>query len=322
MERELRPRIYHLVMAAGATIRQAQVTFQPHIIVLTFLWAALHDRPQGWACRPENWSTPTPGPAALPSESALSRRLKSLGVGVLMRARADRLRAARPPRLVHVLDGKPLPVGGAGHDPDARNGPGAGKIAKGYTLHAVWGGRPMPAAWSIEPMNACETKAAERLRPELAGRGGGSLLADGESDANGVFEAAGAAGYQLVAPRADPGAGPGHRRQSRYRLRGIELLRGAGGAVGSLRERIERSFGAFGRELYALRSRIERCFGDATWFGGGLGPLPAWVRRLHRAGRWVWAKLLINAVRVIIRQGLTANMQEVGMRGANRRGGQ
>jgi Transposase DDE domain len=309
MERELWPRIYHTVMATGTAIRQAHVTFQPHIIVLTLLWAALHDRPQGWACRPENWSTTTLGPAGWPSESTLSRRLKSLAVGALMRALADRLRDALPPRLVQALDGKPLPVGGASHDPDARNGHGAGKIAKGYKLHAVWGGRPMPEAWSVEPLNVCETKAAEALLPELAGRGGGYLLADGEYDANGVFGAAGAAGYQPVAPREDPAAGLGHRRQSPYRLRCIELLRGTVGAGGSLRDRIERAFGAFGRELHALRGRIERSFGNATSFAGGLGPLPAWVRRRHRVWRWVWAKLLINAVRVVIKQGLTANMQ-------------
>ena len=48
-----------------------------------------------------------------------------------MRAPAEPLRDVLPARLVQALDGKPLPVGGASHDPDARNGHGAGKIAKG-----------------------------------------------------------------------------------------------------------------------------------------------------------------------------------------------
>jgi Transposase DDE domain len=309
MERELWPRIYHLVMACGTSIRQSDVTFQPHLLVLVLLWAALHDRPQSWACDEANWSTTALRPAALPSAATVSRRLRSIAVGVLMRDLAARLRDIVPPPLIAALDGKPLPLGGASHDPDARNGHGAGKIARGYKLHAVWGGRPMPEAWSVEPLNVCETKAAEALLPELVGRGGGYLLADGEYDANGVFDAAGAVGYQLVAPREDPGAGLGHRRQSPYRLRCIELLRGTVGAAGSLRDRIDRTFGAFGRELYALRGRIERSFGNATSFAGGLGPLPAWVRRMHRVWRWVWAKLLINAVRIVMKQGLTANMQ-------------
>ena len=50
MERELWPRLYHLVMEVGQTLRLTDVTYQPHIIVLVFLWAALHDRPVSWAC--------------------------------------------------------------------------------------------------------------------------------------------------------------------------------------------------------------------------------------------------------------------------------
>ena len=30
-----------------------------------------------------------------------------------------------------------------------------------------------------------------------------------------------------------------------------------------------------------------------------LGPLPAWVRGLARVRTWVWAKLLINGVRIV-----------------------
>ena len=62
------------------------------------------------------------------------------------------------------------------------------------------------------------------MLPELADCGGGGyVLGDGEYDVNPVFDAAGAAGYQFVAPREDPKAGLGHRRQSPYRLRCIEL---------------------------------------------------------------------------------------------------
>jgi hypothetical protein len=291
MERELWPQVYHLVMSTGGSIRQTRVTFQPHMVVLTLIWAALHDRPQGWACDPAHWSRTTLRPCGLPSTATLSRRLRSVAVGVLMRQLAQTLRGLVPPRLLAILDGKPLPVGGASHDPDAQNGHGAGKIAKGYKLHAIWGRRPMPEAFAIEPLNISETKEAERLLPELAG-GGGYLLGDGEYDANPVFEAAGLAGYQLLAPRENPNAGLGHRTQSPFRLRSIAVLAGA-----------------FGQELYQLRSAIERDFGQATSFGGGLGPLPAWVRRSHRVWRWVCAKLLINGVRIAKRQGLMANMK-------------
>jgi hypothetical protein len=55
----------------------------------------------------------------------------------------------------------------------------------------------------------------------------------------------------------------------------------------------------FGKGLYKARIGIEAAFGNATAFGGGLGPLPAWVRGLPRVRTWVWAKLLINAARIL-----------------------
>jgi hypothetical protein len=54
----------------------------------------------------------------------------------------------------------------------------------------------------------------------------------------------------------------------------------------------------FGRALYRARTALERSYGNATCFGGGLGPLPAWVRGQERVRTWVWAKLLINAARI------------------------
>jgi hypothetical protein len=57
--------------------------------------------------------------------------------------------------------------------------------------------------------------------------------------------------------------------------------------------------------MLAQRRAIERYFGHATIFGGGLAPLPAWVRRHHRVKRWLWAKLLINAVRIMLHKRLT-----------------
>src|SRR3954471_10794775 len=111
MERQLWPTLYHLVMTVGASIRQVNVTYQPHIIVLVHLWAALHDRPASWACDVRNWAQTTLRPAPLPPPSTLSRRLGSLAVGVLMRALAGPLREVVPARLVQALDGKPLTVG-------------------------------------------------------------------------------------------------------------------------------------------------------------------------------------------------------------------
>jgi hypothetical protein len=276
-------------MEVGAHLRVKGVTFRPHIVLLVLLWATLHDRPRSWACDPVNWSTTTLRPARIPSDATVSRQLRRLPAQLLMRLLTEHVRGTGDPSLIPIIDGKPLPIGGAGTDPDARVGRGAGMWAKGYKLYAIWAGRPMPEVDRVEPMNVCETKAAEAMLPELAGSGG-SVLADGEYDANGVFDAAGAAGLQLVAPREDPEAGLGHRRQSPYRLRAIELLRSR-----------------FGQEILALRRRVEGYFGGSVSFGGGLGDgPPPWVRRLHRVRAWVWAKLLINGVRIGRCHGLAA----------------
>ena len=136
-------------------------------------------------------------------------------------------------------------------------------------------------------MNISENKVAEEMIPEITG--GGYLLGDGEYDASPVFETAGTAGYQLLAPRENPRAGLGHCYQSPYRLRCIELMRSA-----------------FGRDIYRLRRGIERAYGNLTSFGGGLSPLPAWVRHQDRVWLWVSAKLLINGERIMINKGLAA----------------
>jgi IS5 family transposase len=213
----------------------------------------------------------------------MSRRIDRVAVGLLWRAVERRLReqSAEHPALVAFLDGKPLPVGGATKDPDARYGRAAGTMAKGYKLHVIWAKRALPETWEVTPMNTAETTVAKRLLPQLTG--GGYLLADGNYDANDLFDRARECEYQLLTPAPGPGTGRGHHYQSPYRRRSIHLMRET----------------AFGPAVYACRIGIEQAYGNATSFAGGLSPLPAWVRGLDRVRTWVWAKLLINAARII-----------------------
>lgn len=286
MERELWPSLYRLVREVAKDFHQKNVSYQPWVLVAVLLWAALHDRTIEWACQPRHWSTTTLKPARLPSPSTLSRRLYSVGVGLFLRALEQRLRDRGEPQLVALLDGKPLPVSRVSKDPDAKVGRGAGGMAKGYKLHTIWAGRPMPEAWDVTPLNVHETKVASQLLGQL--EHGGYLLADGNYDSGPLADAAQRRGYQLVTPLPD-NAGQGHRPQSAARLRNRDLLAGD-----------------FGKELYQQREAIERAFGNACSFAGGLGPLPAWVRRLHRVRTWVWAKLLINGIRISLKQRLAA----------------
>jgi hypothetical protein len=202
-----------------------------------------------------------------------------------------RIRETADRRLVQFIDAKPLPVGGATHDPEARYGYAAGVYAKGYKLFALWGQRPMPESWSVASMDVAETAQA----PDLIGRapGAGYLLGDNIYDSSKLYDIAWNSGYQMLAPRKKPKAGLSHSHyQSPHRLRALDLLNTQ-----------------YGREIYAIRTMIERAFANATSFGGGLGPLPAWVRRSTRVVRWVWAKLLINGVRILMNQRLTTAMQ-------------
>lgn len=137
MERELWPRLYRLVDQVGRTMRLAEVTFQPQMIALVFLWAALHDRPVKWGCDVRNWSTTTLRPFSLPSPSTMSRRLRRLDTAMFMRLIIERIRAIGDAELIAVIDGKPLPIGGSSQDPESHCGHGAARLAKGYKLYAV-----------------------------------------------------------------------------------------------------------------------------------------------------------------------------------------
>lgn len=286
MERELWPSLYRLLREVGKDFVQKYVSYPPWVIAAVQLWAALHDRTRAWACQRRHWSTTTLKPSRLPSASTLSRRGDGLVVAALLRALEQRIRDTQEAKLAVWLDGKPLTVSGVSQDADAQRGRGAGGMAQGYKLHAVMSQRAMPEAWEVTALNAHEAVVAQRLVGPLTH--GGYLLADGNYDSGPLADAAAARGYQWVAP-LPAHAGQGHRPQSAARLRNRDLLAGD-----------------FGKELYRQRGGIERAFGNTTSFAGGLGPLPAWVRRRHRVRTWVWAKLLINGVRILRNQRLTA----------------
>lgn len=280
MERELWNALYPYLQLTAREVRQKYVQMQPWVIVATMLWAALHDRPVSWACDPGNWSTTRLRPLQIPSEPTMSRRADSVATGIFWRQLEQHLRQSDP-SLLAFLDGKPLPIGGNSKDPDARYGRAAGGFAKGYKLHTVWAKSNLPDAWEVTPMNISEKTVAYRLIGQL--HGGGYLLADGNYDASYLYDRAFEHGYQLLAPnRTAKKPGSGGHYQSPHRLRSIELLQHE-----------------YGQQLYHARPQIERDFGNATAFGGGLAPLPAWVRGLARVRTWVWAKLLINAVRIL-----------------------
>jgi hypothetical protein len=275
MERELWEVLCHL--GTRFYDRSLRSCYGDDVICAVYWWAVVHDRPSCWACQASHW--PASFRQRLPSQPTLSRRLRSGSVAQLLEDVEQALLGliVLIGQRVLVVDGKALPVGGPSKDADATWGRGAGGLAKGYKLHAVWGEGPLPIAWALAPLNISERRMAAKLMSDLPGSG--YLLGDKQYDANYLYEAAASSDYQLLATQQRPGKDLGHRRHSPHRLRGLELL----GTT-------------FGKDLYRRRCRIEHCFAHLTSFVGGLGPLPFWVRRFNRVKLWVHSKLLINAV--------------------------
>lgn len=262
------------------------------VVVRCHLWATLHDRPTCWACSVDHWHRLT-RPRSIPSQPTMSRRLRSPEFEAFMRELERR--AAHLPNaatLFKRLDGKPLPISAHTTDPDARWGHGAGQMSKGYKLHTIWSGRAMPLCWRVASLGVSEQEMARRMLIELRDRRlPGHVSADAGYDVNVLYDAARQSDNALLAPRRKPGTGLGHRDHSPDRIRMIELTEGATSRLSGM-----------GRSSRRDRVQVERDFGNLVSFGGGLsGTLPAWVRRHGRVRRWVWAKLLINAARIRIR---------------------
>ena len=306
MEGELWAALYPLVIAEDKRRRQrARVQYRDAIILLVALWAVLHDRPIGWACAARNWGAALPW-LTLPAASTMSMRLRTCSVQLLLEQVLLRLLSAVAVGgfcLCRRVDAKPLPVGAFSKDRDARRGHVSGGVTcKGYKLFGCWGASPIvPEALVIGPMNESDQAGAmeliERLQRLHGGPGtsGGYLLMDATHDTNPLHEYAAAHGFQAVTPRKEPGTGLGHRAHSPCRLRSIALLEDAPAT----------RLNDFGPALYAHRGQIERDFGNAGSFGGGLQPLPNFVRRPRRVVLWVVGKLIFNGLRICEKHGLT-----------------
>lgn len=259
----------------------AKLDYQDHVIVRVWYWAVIHDRPVSWACQPEHW--PIWWRQNLPSNSTLSRRLRTKSVRRLLHEIERRVTAPTHPGLFWMIDGKPLVISGCSKDRQAGYGRAAGGKAKGYKLHAVIGAQGTLASWRVAPMNKDERVMAERLLKTASIQG--YVIADANYDSNKLHAVCDRRdNLQLVTPRRyGPSMGIGHRRQTAGRLRSIAL--------------VESPCPEFAARLLHDRDAIERDYGNLTNWGGGLNGLPSWVRTHRRVHRWVQAKLTLTALR-------------------------
>jgi hypothetical protein len=262
--------------------RNPHDTYPTTLITRIHLWSVLHDRPTDWACKKANWPRAT-CPEFLPDQSTLSRRMRRADFEQSLLLVGQRLNGKAKNWLVKSVDGKPLELSHNSRDPDARWGRGVSRVAKGYKLHVIHSGNPMPDAMVITPLNTCEKQMAVRMVKRI--RGYGYVLGDPHYDASYVHDKCAQHHHQLVCPRVHQGAGLGHHHQSPHRQRAIEMLESPA------------KVNNFGLYLYNQRTDIERRFSNLVCFGGGLTTLPPWVRRIWRVRRWVYGKLVVRAAR-------------------------
>lgn len=255
------------------------------LIVAMYLWAVAHDRPQGWACRRDSYGSVF-RPRRLPSQSRFSRRLRDARCHHILQGVYNALAQTDRPTPVTFLDARPLIVGSCSKDRSARAGRVYGGFARGYKLHQLVAEDHRVLCWSVTPLN--ESEAVEALQLVEATTGVGEcVLADGLYDDGRLYENVEARGGLLIAGLRPsrlvrpPRAG----RNSPARLRAVKLWQDH-----------------IARFIYRDRWKVELAFAHQSGYGGGLAPLPAWVRSLPRVRRWVGAKLILHHAHLRIRR--------------------
>jgi len=277
------PRVYKTVLEADREVppRGRTKTYGDAQIVIMYLWAVAHDRPQGWSCCPDSYPEAI-RPAKLPVPGHFSRRIRSLRCQQLLREVERRLAFSERSTPVSFIDARPLVVGSCSKDPHAKAGRVYGGFARGYRVHAIVTEDGRMGWWYVTPLNVSEIRVGKVLvrRAPL----GVWLLGDGNYDAGALYDEADRRRCQLLTPLSE-NAGDGHRKLSPARQRAIELWRTG-----------------VAKPIHRQRGAVERFFENQSSFGGGLAPLPAWVRTLPRVRNWVRGKLIIYHARLMLRR--------------------
>jgi hypothetical protein len=148
-------------------------------------------------------------------------------------------------------------------------------------MHALAAKQGQIVAWRLTPLNRNDKPVAWELIEEA--RPQGVVLADGAYDSGALYDHVSKHRAQLLTP-LPANVGGGHRPQSVARMAAARMwIDGA-------------------ENLYRERLGIERIFSQQSSFGGGLAPLPAWVRRWPRVWRWIAAKLILYHARLALRR--------------------
>lgn len=259
--------------------------YSDRLIVKMYFLSVAHDRTRCWACQRSNLS-PLIRCRQPPSVSQFCKRLKTARVIAMIERVNQRLAASQEPVALVFIDGKALPISESSKDPDARTGRGNGRFSRGFKLHALCDSSNRIRAFRVTPMNEGEpTVAREHLVQHVPP--GALVLADGNYDGRKLYTAIGERGATLLTPQKR-----NHRTEAAFHNTSSERR----AAMERWRDEPEQT-----RALYAKRGQIERIFSALTCFGGGLAPLPSWVRRIDRVTRWVTAKIAIYHARLTLK---------------------
>ncbi|MEM7807839.1 MAG: transposase [Planctomycetota bacterium] len=284
-------------------------TYPDWLVVAMYLFAVDHDRPTNWACDPAHYGRGLSLRRPLPSVSQFHRRLRTGRIRRLLQTLHDQ--NVGPPTTLSYVDGsgqspelgKPLVVGVASKDPDARRGHVLGGFARGYKLHAWMTDDRRITCWAVYPLNVAEQPVAEQLAGVMPCLPEASLvLADQNYDSHRLHKAIDARGGRLLVwPKGGRGANqktPMPAGQERHEV----TMRQMGPARRALL-RACRVVPSLVRMVLRQRANAEGILGNLTSRPGGLGPLPAWVRRIERVRRWVGGKILLYNLHVHAKAG-------------------
>ena len=248
-----------------------RATYDDRTILLVALWAIVHDRPMNWATQAANWPERW-RPERWPSPSTMSRRFPRAYAQHGRAVEGALLALVASPTRDGVIDARPLCVGGASRDPDARAGRAVGHFARGYKRFAVLDAAGLVRAWEVQAMNRAEPTVAKSLYrrvPTPMRR----IIGDGVYDSMPLHTVASEQGLRHYSPIRQGRIG---RRQQRRRKQLLKLWSTN-----------------IGRRYLKGRDAVERCFGQMNNIACGFKGLPSWVRRQPRVERWMWGKLLI-----------------------------
>ena len=111
MEDEPWREVYRLAKRIGKRRGVVRGPCSDVTIVAVYFWAVVPDRPNNWACHKKNWHGCGPR-SKLPSESTLSRRLRTETVMRLIKDMERELINRNQASYCRWIDAKPLPVSG------------------------------------------------------------------------------------------------------------------------------------------------------------------------------------------------------------------